>query len=189
MVEHGQADVSNGGYFTPVARLIIQPALRTSGLLATLPDREVKSLLLLLTYLTPNGRIEPTTVQIAEALHLPECVVRSRMGKLTSFRWQGEQLVRHAFRESGLDGYRISQNVVAEREAPKLLIETVSSLSSPARTYPSSEAVIAHSRAVYGRPRADVEEDVARQLGIVEQPANVTTGPDKVQRKRKRGGG
>ena len=162
LIEHGQSEVSNGGYFTPVAHLIVQPALRTSGLLAALPDREAKSLLLLLTFLTANGRIEPTTAQLADALHLPECVVRSRMGKLTAFRWQGERIVRHAFKDSGVDGYRISRSVVAEREAPNPPTATV---ASPEKTYPGGEAVIAHSRAAYGRPRADVEKEIARQFG------------------------
>ena len=91
-IEHGQADVVSAGYFTPVARLVVQPALRTSGLLAALPDREAKSLLLLLTSLTANGRIEPTTAQIAGALRLPPCAVRSHMGKLTAFRWQSRKV-------------------------------------------------------------------------------------------------
>ena len=117
VIEHGRKDVSNGGYFTPFARLVVQPALRTSGLLTALPEREVKSLLLLLTFLTPNGRINPTTSQIAEAFHLPEFVVRSRLGKLTAFRWQGERIVRHTQGESGRDEYRVSRSVLAEREA------------------------------------------------------------------------
>ncbi|MES2461992.1 MAG: hypothetical protein V4671_15515 [Armatimonadota bacterium] len=163
VIEHGRRNVDRGGYFTPAARLVVTPTLRTSGLLAALSDREVKSLLLLLTYLTPNGRIEPTTAQIARALHVPEIVVRSRMGRLTAFRWRGERIVRYLVHENGLDGYRVSHTILAERSELEAGEEAG---TGPAVVSSSSrDAVIAFNRAAYARPREEVERDIERRLG------------------------
>ena len=56
------------GHFTPAAYLAITPALRTSGLLAALSPTDAKALLTVLTFLTPNGNLRPSTHEIAAAL-------------------------------------------------------------------------------------------------------------------------
>ncbi|MES2464669.1 MAG: hypothetical protein V4671_29250, partial [Armatimonadota bacterium] len=160
MIEQHRTDTAPNGHFTPSAKLVVTPALRTSGLLRALPDRETKSLLLMLTFLTPNGRVSPTVAQLAEALGLPEAVVRSRMGRLAAFRWQGERIVRHAYLESGAGAYRVTEAIVSEIAVPE-----PDAPPPKAGVYASRETVIEHSRQAYGRPRAEVEGSIALRIG------------------------
>jgi hypothetical protein len=60
VVQHARQDALPDGHFTPSARIAITPGLRASGLLAALPGEEVKTLLAVLSCVTPNGRIEPS---------------------------------------------------------------------------------------------------------------------------------
>ena len=61
----------------------VTPHLRTSGLLATLPGEDVKSLLCVLTFVTANGRIEPSLPEVAGALNVPESKARDRLLRLS----------------------------------------------------------------------------------------------------------
>ena len=69
LIEHGWRDMRRDGDFVPSARLVVTSALRTSGLLAALPGEEAKSLLLLVTFLTPNGLIRPKFMTNRYAFH------------------------------------------------------------------------------------------------------------------------
>ena len=61
LVEHHQRDRTLSGRLparSPDGACF--PALRTSGLWATLPPEDFKNLILMLTYLSPNGHCQPT---------------------------------------------------------------------------------------------------------------------------------
>jgi hypothetical protein len=68
VVQHRRQATAPSGDFVPEARLILTPALRTSGLWAQLPPEEFKDLLLILTFLTPNGWFRPTLPELADAI-------------------------------------------------------------------------------------------------------------------------
>lgn len=55
VVEHRQEDRTPHGHHRPASRLVLTPALRTGGLWAALPPEDFKTLILMLTFLTPNG--------------------------------------------------------------------------------------------------------------------------------------
>lgn len=165
MVEHLRVEQGQG-HFAPTARLLLTGSLRTSGLLGSLSDADARSLLALLTFLTPNGRIWPTTVELSSVLRLPEQTVGKRMHRLAAFRWRGEAIVREVEHGSRSIGYMPSRHLVGEWEA----------VSAPSETAPpyqpaGREAVVAYSRAAFARPRAEVEQLVAAQLGHAPEEA------------------
>lgn len=148
------------GYFRPEATVAIRRALRTSGLLLALPPEEVKSLLLMLTFLTPNGWCQPAVQQLAGAMRVSEAKARARMKRLQDFRWQDQALVTEIKRDSGMDSFTLSPAVVGLQDAPEPAHE-----SAPALAPSSRGVIIARSRALYARPRAEVERMIAEQMG------------------------
>lgn len=185
VIEHRQEDRTASGAFRPSARLLLTPALRTSGLWAALPAEELRDLVLLLTFLTPNGRIQPTLPELAQAMHATRTVSRTRLLRLTKRHWQGQPLVRELPRPSGLDAYLPASTLLNVRDGPQQPAQR--SLQQPpqsphkAQEGPSAplhahrdpaperragrDALIAHSRARYAAPRAEVEADIARRMG------------------------
>jgi hypothetical protein len=173
VIEHLRRDESSD-HFTPAARLLVTPALRTSGLLQSLSDREAKSLLLLLTFLTPNGSIRPTAVELASAMNVSEGQARERFAHLAASSWQGEPVAHAITRESGLDCFTPSRHVVAEREPAAA---EGARQEQPLYRAAGRDAVIAHSRATYARPRAEVEREILEQLGhSAEEAADTPEG-------------
>lgn len=157
-------DLVASGYFRPDATVTLSRALRTSGLLLAVPPEEVKSLVLMLTFVTPNGWCQPTVPQLADAMHVSEAKARAWMQRLLDFRWQGRPLVTEIKRGSGMDGFTLSPAVVSLQAAPEPLQEAIPSLPPSNR-----DTIIARSRALYARPRAEVERMIAEQMGWKEQ--------------------
>src|SRR5258708_29893043 len=61
------------GLQPPLSRGIsITPALRTSGLLFSLPAQELKNLIYLLSFASPYGLGRPTTQQLSHAMQVSE---------------------------------------------------------------------------------------------------------------------
>lgn len=147
-------------HFLPTARLAVTPILRTSGLLRGLADDEVKTLLLILTYLTPNGLFLATVPQMAEAMRVAEGKMEQRLRRLQGFIWQGEPLLREQVRENGLRSYVPSTSLVGIEVAVSAAAEPL-----PLPIPSHRDAVIAHSRAAYTHPRAEVERLIAEQNG------------------------
>lgn len=144
-------------HFIPRATLEIDPSLRTSGLLAALPADEVKTLVALLTFLSPNGDVKPTAPEVAKGLNVSESKAKDLLSRLVRFRWQSKPLVTTLWRETGMDGYALSREIVRYIEAspvPRFA-------SAPPYKTAGREAIIAASRAKYARPRADVERQIA----------------------------
>lgn len=159
LIEHLRLNEAPTG-FTPAARVVVTPELRISGLLQALTDEAAKSLLLLLTFLTPNGNIQPTVLEVAEALAISERQAQQRLLRLAGIFWRGEPIVQTLERENGMDAFALAPGLVENRSAPESpMHETILPIPS------SREAVIAQSRTQYARPRAEVEEIIASQLG------------------------
>jgi hypothetical protein len=166
--------------YTPEARLLLTPALRTSGLLAALPDAEAKSLLWLLTYLRPDGRVEASVAELMAAMNTGEGKVRARMDRLAQVRWLGDPLAASVKRDNGLDCYVLAVHLVSERQ-----VQQPSPEPEPPRSVPAGrEAIVAHSRAAYARPRAEVERMILEQLGHQPRAADTDTGPNAETRRQ-----
>jgi hypothetical protein len=157
VIELRRADLQYG-HFRPEAVLIVTPVLRTGGLLNVLPTEDLASLLTLLTFLTPNGDILPTVPELAGAMGVAERAVRYRLERLMRFSWQGKPLVFELSRESGLHAYTVSPALVAVREEKARRPDDI----GPVLRTAGREAVIAHSRAAYNKPRQYVEEMIAK---------------------------
>lgn len=158
-VEH--LDVKLGGYFRPAAFVSFGAPLRASGLLAALPPEAVKDLLLLLTFVTPNGHCAPTVHQIAEAMRVSQGKARSRLERLEAARWQAQPLLWHGTTPSGLEFFSPLSSLAPVREdaqAPSAYVPPPPILAAP------RETVIAHSRATYARPRAEVEAQIEEMM-------------------------
>jgi hypothetical protein len=153
-------DETKNGDFRPGAFVKLTSDFRTCGFLASLPAEDVKNLLFLLTFLTPNGDIQPTVDQLAEAMQVSQAKVRSRMQRLERFRWQDKPSVVLLQSETGLDRYTIAPHLIMVQEAPSQALETAPPIQAAGR-----EAIIAYSREHYARPRAEVERLIAEQNG------------------------
>jgi hypothetical protein len=184
-VEHVRAYEKPGGIrFTPGARLLLTRALRTSGLLRALPDAEARSLLWLLTYLRPDGRIEASVAELAATMEVPEAKARARMDRLVRLTWRGNPVVTALRRDSGLDSYILAPHLVEEVPAPSEPESASASPSSPPFVPAGREAVVSHSRAAYARPRAEVERQILEQLGHSPDEAEDTPGGEVRRRLR-----
>ena len=164
VIEQYQQGRSASGAFQPAARLLLTAALRTSGLWTGLPPEELRDLVLLLTFLTPNGRIQPTLPELAGAMQASHAQARGRMLRLSRRQWQGQPLVRELNRQNGLDAYLPGSQIVESREEAQDLGSPVPAvvLSEPRA---GRERLITRSRARYATPRAEVEADIARRMG------------------------
>jgi hypothetical protein len=160
LIELWEADKQPGGYFTPAAAMHLTPALRTSGLLNQLSPDDLKSLVFLLTFVSPEGHCQPFLSQLAEAMRVSPARAKSRMRRLCDVRWKGESLVIYSKSASGLSAYSLNPRVVSYQHRK----ETERQAAAPYVAAPR-EAIIEHSRKHYARPRAEVERIIARQMG------------------------
>jgi len=152
------------GSFRPGAGVEVTPSLRTSGLFLALPEEDLASLLLVLSFVHPNGHVQPSLPELARALGEPQFRTRARMGRLLRFRWQDAPLLVEIRRESGPHAYAPSPHILGTVEAmpdSPTAGETVPAGCRPA----GREAVLAVSRAAHSRPREDVERDIALSNG------------------------
>lgn len=155
-----QTEKQKNGNFIPAATIHIRPSLRTTGFLQSLAGEEVKNLMLLFTYLSPNGDITPSIYELGDALGVSPERVKDKMKKLLQARWNAHPIVSSMLRENGLDAYTPTHYVLSY----VLVTSDTSSNTNPVRAA-GRDQVIAHSRARYGRPRAEVERDMAIQHG------------------------
>ena len=170
---HRWRDLTNGGWRS-CAFVKLTSALRTSGLLLALPAEDLKNLLFLLTFTTASGDCLPTVQQLAHALNISERKARRRMDRLTQFRWQGNPLVTAIRRGNGQDAYTLaSEHVAAPASAatqPNNTPPSVRNETTESRPRTRREEVIEVSRRQYGRPRAVVEAEIAREMGWDKPP-------------------
>ena len=159
-VEH--LDVTLGGRFRPAAHVCFATPLRTTGLLSSLPPEAAKDLLLLLTFVTPNGHCAPTLTQIAHAMRVSQGKARSRLERLQAVRWQARPLLWHGTSESGLEFFSPLSTMAPVHEDAT---PPSASVPPPPIQAAGRQAVIAHSRAAYARPRAEVEAQIEEMMG------------------------
>jgi len=159
-VEHRQEERALSGTFRPSARLILTERVRTFGFWYALTAEDFQTLLLLLTFLTPNGWCRPTLSELAQAMQVSHAKARSRLQKLAQGRWQGQPLAAVLSRPDGLDAYLPGRHLLAHENAP---------LDQPPQPVPARtagrEAVIAYSRARYTKGREEVEREIAQRMG------------------------
>ena len=177
LIELQQREKTPSGAFLPAARLHVDPAFRSSGLLAALTAEELQSLLWLLTFVSPGGDCRVLLPQWEAAMNLPASTARKRMGRLLAFRWQGAPLVLTTKAESGLVAYvlhpRLVEYVPVEEPAQE-------EAESPVLPATSRAAVVEYSRRHYAKSRVEVEREIARQMGheMTETEAAEETGND-----------
>jgi hypothetical protein len=117
MVENLQLDRTLAGYFTPGAQMILTSQLRMSGLLHNLQPEDLKTLLFVLTFLTPNGLCQPSIQEVAKAMEVSLPKAQNRIQRLAAIVWQGKALVVEIKRPSGLESVSPSADVVGTMPA------------------------------------------------------------------------
>ena len=145
--------------FTPASRIHVRAALRTRRLLSSLSDEHARTLLAVLTYVSPNGSVRVTIPQIAAALGISRITAMRRIYRLCGAKGPAGAPVRIV---SGGVETRFSLS-------PAWVSEVVHAVQEEAPPTPppvaSREAVIEHSRTTYGRARDEVEQMIEKQLG------------------------
>lgn len=161
IIEHHQND-RTGSTFRPNARLILTANIRTSGLWGMLTPEDFKTLLLILTFVTPNGWCRPTLPELADAMEVSHGKAKRRLERLLQTQWHGHPLAEILARPDGPDAYLPGRQLVTHEDvqAPEPL------QSAPAPT-PGREAIVAYSRARYAKTREEVERQIGEMMGWV----------------------
>jgi hypothetical protein len=148
------------GSFVPAASLKITEEFRTSGLLHNISPEELKSLMYLLTFLSPEGNCSVSLPILTSAMRTSSQHVKDCMHRLAKFRFQDTGVITEIKHESGLFSYSLHPSLVAYEHL---------TTSEPHPTSPiltgSRQRVIANSRKQYATPRLEAERVVAEQLG------------------------
>ena len=160
VIEHRQED-HTGSTFRPSARLIITERMRTSGLWRALTPEDMKTLLLIFTFVSPNGWCRPTLPELAEAMGVSQPKAKAHLGRLTQTPWQGQPLAEVLARPDGLDAYLPGRRLVAHEDA----VPAPQTPQEPHRPTPGREAVIAYSRSRYAKTREEVERQIGEMMG------------------------
>jgi len=146
------------GSWRPRAMLGITPALRTSGFLSAIEPDELHSLLVLLSFLSPDGRLVAFTLSLAQALGTSPAKARTRFERLCEVRWLGQPIVFATQRGDGLDGFAPIPGFIPLVEEPQ------HDEHVPIIRVVPREAVIAHSRRTYARTRGEVEREIESMM-------------------------
>jgi hypothetical protein len=164
----------------------VTSALRTSGLWADLAPEDGWALILLSTFLSPNGDVRATSDQMGHALAVPAREARRRLDRLAALRWHGLPVVMTLPKDPAPETLVLSPPLLGYEEDP--------SPPPPDNTLPfvpaGRDAVIANSRERYARPKDDVERAIARENGwepvrteaSVQEPEVSTPSRDAVRR-------
>lgn len=153
-------DKTRGATWRPSAMLGLTPALRSSGFLSALAPDELHSLLVLLSFLCPDGRLVAFTLALAGALGLSPAKTRARFERLCEARWLGQPIVFATQGSGGLDGFAPVPGFIPVIEEPG----QGDGAPAPVIRVVPREAVIAHSRRAYARTRAEVERDIEEMM-------------------------
>lgn len=159
-IEH--RDKTRDGHWRPATFVMLTSSLRTSGFLWALPPEDLKSFLLLLTFVTPNGNIAPSVPQLATALRLSEAKTRERLARLVATHWHEQPIVLPHRMGNGLDTFSLAPRFLPVREEE--IGAYPAKIQTPYKAAPR-EVIIEHSRRMYGRPRAEVERMIMEQMG------------------------
>ena len=160
VIEHRQEDRALSGTFRPSARLVLTDRVRTSGLWRALTPEDAKTLVFLLSFITPNGWCRPTLPELADAMGTSQPKGKGRLDRLAQARWEGQPLAELLARPDGLDAYLPGRGLVAHVEIAEPEVPHVAPLRTPGRA-----AVVAYSRARYAKTRAEVEQQIGEMMG------------------------
>lgn len=160
LIEIRQERPQHNGSFVPAASLKISEFLRTSGLLHALEPDELKSLIYLLTFLTPEGHCTVSSPILASGMKVSSQQAKARMHRLAKRRFLENAIITEVAHDNGLFTYSLHPRWVGYEH----LTVSPPHPTSPMRAS-SRSTVVAHSRQQYARPRAEVEKMVAEQLG------------------------
>ncbi len=178
VVEDRLEEVKTTGAFTPRAALWLSPSLGESGLLSELSSGELHLLLGVLSCLTPNGTFLATSGRVAGALGLSHRVARQGLEALCLRLWHGLPLLHSHATASGMRFFTPSFHLLETRrsvvgpapvgderaqapEPPPAASQRPTGAQAVRNSTGSArEAVVAHSRALYARPRAEVEAEI-----------------------------
>lgn len=152
-------DVGQDGHFRPSAFIKLTKAFRTSGLLPALPPEELKSFLILLSFLTPNGACSPTVPQLAGAMHVSQGKAKARMQRLAQLRFENQPLVLPLVHGNGQEVYALNDTLIPTLEQPMEEARPESIKAVP------REQLIEYSRRRYARTREEVEKQIAEING------------------------
>ena len=103
--------------FRPSARLILTDRVRTSGLWRALTPEDFKTLVLLLTFVTPNGWCRPTLPELADAMGTsPAPKPRAAWTGCCRRSGRGSRWPSCCARPDGLDAYLPGRRLVAHED-------------------------------------------------------------------------
>ena len=105
------------------------------------------------------------------------------MRRLERFLWQGKPLLHEIRRDSGLHAWTPSPRLLGMEHMPQETHQAGSTPASPAFVAAGREAVIAHSRATYARPRDEVEREMALANGWEWPPRTLGERQDELRQK------
>ena len=125
-----------------------------------LTPEDAKTLIYLLTFITPNGWCRPTLPELADAMGTSQPKAKGRLDRLVQGRWQGQPLAELLARPDGLDACLPGRRLVDHEE----IAEPEPTQAAPIRT-PGREAVAAYSRARYAKAREEVERQIGEMMG------------------------
>ncbi|MGC4044871.1 MAG: hypothetical protein QM758_13845 [Armatimonas sp.] len=162
------------GDLRPAAYVLVNPYLRTSGLLAQLTDGQAKLLLAMLTFVTPNGVLTAVAEELALALGIAVGELRRRLAPLLKPFWQGEPLLRSVALPEGGERYTLSAAMLGHSHLPTTIDLHPKEEKTPP-TPAGREAVLQASRERYNQPREVVEQIVREQLGVRPEETADTT--------------
>ena len=160
-------DVGNESDWRPDAFIGMNKTLRVSGFLMSIPPEDLKSLLMMLTFLSANGHCTVMVQQLAKAFHLSPKKTRIRMNRLVDFRWLNQPIILYNKADNGIETYALAPGFLPVVE------EHIKPLPKPVLHAARREAVIAHSRRKYARTREEVEAEIAQLNGW--KPIDVKT--------------
>jgi hypothetical protein len=169
VVVHAVSLAEGTPHFSPQAFLAISPTVRTSGFLRAVPAEELRTLVALLAFHSPNGDVWATADQVASVLDVSAARARDRLSRLSRVSWQEQYIATETTAPSGLVVYRPAVHLTVQRHlhAPDL------PASAPVQAA-GGKAIIAYSRERYGNPRSEVEAAMAKDMGWEEPEADET---------------
>ena len=165
VIEIRQDRPRSGCHFIPAASLKLQEELRTSGLLHFLAPEDLKSLVYLLTFISPEGHCSVSLSILASAMKVPSPKVKARMHRLTEVKWQGDPLIIEVPHESGLFTYSLHPRLVAYEHLTVSEQHPTPPLNAAVPHTASKNRIVSYSRHHYARPRKEVERIIAQQMG------------------------
>lgn len=140
----------------PAAFVALNSNLRTSGLLRELPPEDLKTLIILLSFVTPNGHCAATLHQLTEALRLSAAKTRARLNRLVELHWLGQPIVMAYRAANGMESFGLVPGFapIQEEAIKPPVAQTIKAVPR--------QVIIERSRRVYARTREEVEREIAR---------------------------